>query len=78
MIEYLFGFIDRDGDEQLTEEEFSDLPSEGVSVDQNLSIPVREERKEEFQHFIDRNKDGKADRSELLVSVYKKRKYYGS
>ena len=59
---------DRDGDEQLTEDEFSDLPSEGASVDQSLSMPVSQERREEFRHLIDKNKNGKADRAELLVN----------
>jgi hypothetical protein len=58
---------DRDGDEQLTEDEFADLPSEGANINQSLSIVMNQERREEFQHFIDKSKNGKADRAELLV-----------
>lgn len=63
---------DRDGDEQLTENEFSDLPSEGVGLDlredRQQSIGGSEDRRKEFRHLIDKNKNGKADRTELLVS----------
>jgi len=64
--------LDRDGDEQLTEDEFSDLPSEGVGLDlredRQQSIGGSEDRRKEFRHLIDKNKNGKADRTELLVS----------
>lgn len=65
----MYCISDRDGDEQLTEDEFADLPSEGAGVDQSLSMPVIQERREEFRHLIDKNKNGKADRSELLVNI---------
>lgn len=39
----------------------------GPGVDQSLSVPASKERREEFRHLIDKNKNGKADRSELLV-----------
>ncbi|XP_014206263.1 45 kDa calcium-binding protein [Copidosoma floridanum] len=69
MVEDLFDKFDRDGDEQLTEDEFSDLPSEGVNVEPSVSMPVRQERRQEFRHLIDKNKNGKADRSELLAYI---------
>ncbi|XP_058806060.1 45 kDa calcium-binding protein [Phymastichus coffea] len=69
IVEDLFEKFDRDGDEQLTEDEFADLPSEGANVDQSFSMPVIKERREEFRHLIDKNKNGKADRSELLTYI---------
>lgn len=63
--------LDRDGDEQLTEDEFSDLPSEGVGLDlredRQQTVGGSEDRRKEFRHLIDKNKNGKADRTELLV-----------
>ena len=63
--------LDRDGDEQLTEDEFADLPADGMGLDFQ-DEPVQPvggsgERRKEFNHLIDKNKDGKADRTELLV-----------
>ncbi|EZA62318.1 hypothetical protein DMN91_010628 [Ooceraea biroi] len=73
MVEDLFEKFDRDGDEQLTEDEFSDLPSEGVGLDlredRQQSIGGSEDRRKEFQHLIDKNKNGKADRTELLMYI---------
>lgn len=72
---YIFFVIisDRDGDEQLTEDEFADLPSDGMGLDlrEEPLQPVggSEERRKEFTHLIDKNKDGKADRTELLVII---------
>ncbi|XP_020296269.1 45 kDa calcium-binding protein [Pseudomyrmex gracilis] len=73
MVEDLFDKFDRDGDEQLTENEFSDLPSEGVGLDlredRQQSIGGSEDRRKEFRHLIDKNKNGKADRTELLMYI---------
>ncbi|KAK0080875.1 hypothetical protein PV325_013209 [Microctonus aethiopoides] len=74
MVEDLFEKFDRDGDEQLTEDEFTDLPSDGVGVvDQQdkPSLPVggSDDRRQEFRHLIDKNKDGQADRTELLMYI---------
>lgn len=67
---FLFA-TDRDGDEQLTEDEFSDLPAEGVGLDlkedRHEAVGGSEDRRKEFRHLIDKNKNGKADRAELLV-----------
>ncbi|XP_033224065.1 45 kDa calcium-binding protein [Belonocnema kinseyi] len=73
MVEDLFEKFDRDGDEQLTEDEFADLPSDGMGLDlrEEPLQPVggSEERRKEFRHLIDKNKDGKADRTELLMYI---------
>ncbi|CAK9826691.1 45 kDa calcium-binding protein [Anthophora retusa] len=73
MVEDLFEKFDRDGDEQLTEDEFSDLPSEGVGLDlkedKREAIGGSEDRRKEFKHLIDKNKNGKADRTELLMYI---------
>ncbi|KYN11814.1 45 kDa calcium-binding protein, partial [Trachymyrmex cornetzi] len=73
MVEDLFEKFDRDGDEQLTEDEFSDLPSEGVGLDlredRQQAIGGSEDRRKEFRHLIDKNKNGKADRTELLMYI---------
>ncbi|XP_011881265.1 PREDICTED: 45 kDa calcium-binding protein [Vollenhovia emeryi] len=73
MVEDLFEKFDRDGDEQLTEDEFSDLPAEGVGLDlredRPQSIGGSEDRRKEFRHLIDKNKNGKADRTELLMYI---------
>ncbi|XP_015592275.1 45 kDa calcium-binding protein [Cephus cinctus] len=73
MVEDLLEKFDQDSDEQLTENEFSSLPSDGVGLDlredQNEPVPGSEDRRKEFRHLIDKNKDGKADRTELLMYI---------
>ncbi|CAL7942186.1 unnamed protein product [Xylocopa violacea] len=73
MVEDLFEKFDRDGDEQLTEDEFSDLPSEGMGLDlkedKREAVGGSEDRRKEFKHLIDKNKNGKADRTELLMYI---------
>ncbi|XP_031830063.1 stromal cell derived factor mayday isoform X2 [Nomia melanderi] len=73
MVEDLFEKFDRDGDEELTEDEFSDLPAEGMGLDlredKHETVSGGEDRKQEFRHLIDKNKDGKADRTELLMYI---------
>ncbi|XP_034943266.1 45 kDa calcium-binding protein isoform X2 [Chelonus insularis] len=73
MVEDLFEKFDRDGDEQLTEDEFADLPSDGLGLDlqeEKLStVKGSDGRRQEFRFLIDRNKDGKADRTELLMYI---------
>ncbi|XP_034190622.1 stromal cell derived factor mayday [Osmia lignaria lignaria] len=73
MVEDLFEKFDRDGDEQLTEDEFSDLPAEGVGLDlkedRHEAVGGSEDRRKEFRHLIDKNKNGKADRAELLMYI---------
>ncbi|XP_046419824.1 45 kDa calcium-binding protein [Neodiprion fabricii] len=73
MVEDLFEKFDRDGDEQLTEDEFAGLPSDGVGLDlgddHEKPIPGSDDRRKEFKHLIDKNKDGRADRVELLMYI---------
>lgn len=73
MVEDLFEKFDRDGDEQLTEDEFSDLPAEGMGLDlreeKHQPIGGSEDRRKEFRHLVDKNKNGKADRTELLMYI---------
>ncbi|KZC04499.1 45 kDa calcium-binding protein, partial [Dufourea novaeangliae] len=73
MVEDLFEKFDRDGDEQLTEDEFSDLPADRVGLDlredRHETVGGSEDRRQEFRHLIDKNKNGKADRTELLMYI---------
>ncbi|XP_057318089.1 45 kDa calcium-binding protein isoform X1 [Microplitis mediator] len=73
MVDDLFEKFDRDGDEELTENEFADLPVDGMGLDLREDTPEpiggSEGRRQEFQYLIDKNKDGKADRSELLMYI---------
>lgn len=64
----IFGIADRDGDEILTEDEFSSLQTEGDGEKGGETLTQGEnERRKEFRDIIDKNHDGKADRKELLV-----------
>lgn len=56
-------FIDRDGDEALTWEEYSSIPSDSLLV-RYSGI----KKKDEFLNHIDKDKDGKLDKREILVS----------
>ena len=72
--EYSF-FSDRDGDELLTEDEFANLPTDGMGLELRDEVIENhkggsEDRRKEFKYLIDKNKDGKADRSELLVKFF--------
>ncbi|XP_053989387.1 45 kDa calcium-binding protein isoform X1 [Hylaeus volcanicus] len=73
MVDDLFEKFDRDGDEQLTEDEFSDLPADGMGLDlredKHETVGGSEDRRQEFRHLIDKNKNGKADRIELLMYI---------
>jgi hypothetical protein len=60
----IFGIADRDGDEILTEDEFSSFQTEG---DGETLTQGENERRKDFRDVIDKNHDGKADRKELLV-----------
>lgn len=67
--------VDRDGDDSLTEEEFSSLQKdeEGEGAKAIAVSPVEAERRREFREAIDVSKDGKASRHELLVCKVKSR-----
>lgn len=59
---------DRDGDEILTEDEFSTLQSEEGEFEKPQPGNQEErERRKEFREMVDLNKDGKATRREVLV-----------
>uniref|UniRef100_A0A182Y444 EF-hand domain-containing protein n=1 Tax=Anopheles stephensi TaxID=30069 RepID=A0A182Y444_ANOST len=62
--------FDVDGDDHLTIEEFSDVQTTDLGEGKKFILwqNVRE-RKEEFAKVIDKNRDGKADRGELLSYV---------
>ncbi|XP_043266627.1 45 kDa calcium-binding protein isoform X2 [Venturia canescens] len=76
MVDDLFDKFDRDGDEQLTEDEFADLPADGIGLelvdqdkDKRRKIGGSDDRRKEFRFLIDKNKNGKADRTELLMYI---------
>ncbi|XP_076632264.1 stromal cell derived factor mayday [Colletes latitarsis] len=73
MVEDLFEKFDRDGDEQLTEDEFSCFPFEGMGLDlkedKHEAASRSKERRQEFRHLIDQDKNGKADRRELSMYI---------
>lgn len=66
LVDELFDKFDRDGDEILTEDEFSSLQTEG---DGEMLNQGENERRKEFRDIIDKNHDGKADRKELLMYI---------
>ncbi|XP_066602043.1 45 kDa calcium-binding protein isoform X2 [Prorops nasuta] len=85
MVDDLFEKFDRDGDELLTEDEFSEPPSDGIGLElkedsrndeheeegerDEEALAGSDERRKEFRHLIDKNRDGKADRAELLMYI---------
>ncbi|ENN81006.1 45 kDa calcium-binding protein [Dendroctonus ponderosae] len=69
LVEEMYEKFDKDGDELLTEDEFSIFHPEG-NDDESLAIRQDEEsRRKTFRTLIDRNQDGKANRQELLHYV---------
>lgn len=67
----MLSFADQNGDQILTEDEFSHLQMEGDGEKSGETINQGEEdRRAEFRAEIDKNKDGKADRRELLVNHF--------
>lgn len=71
LVEELFDKFDRNGDEQLTEDEFATLPvNEPDNEDDGERLRQGEtERRQEFREVIDGDKNGKADRKELLMYI---------
>ncbi|KAE8740577.1 hypothetical protein FOCC_FOCC013911 [Frankliniella occidentalis] len=70
LVEELFDKFDQNGDQILTEDEFSHLLLEGDAEKSGETINQGEaERRAEFRAEIDKNKDGKADRHELLMYI---------
>jgi len=60
----IMGEYDRDADETLTWEEYSSIPINSILVKY-----TEDKREEEFYNFIDRNRDGKLDKKEILAYV---------
>ncbi|XP_067005126.1 45 kDa calcium-binding protein [Anabrus simplex] len=70
LVEELFDKFDRDGDELLTEDEFSSLPTEADNEQDSETLKQgEEERRREFRDVIDQDGNGKADRKELLMYI---------
>lgn len=70
LVEELFDKFDQNGDQILTEDEFAHLQLEGDGDKSGETINQGEEdRRAEFRAEIDKNKDGKADRRELLMYI---------
>ncbi|XP_047121674.1 45 kDa calcium-binding protein isoform X1 [Schistocerca piceifrons] len=73
LVEELLDKFDHDGDEFLTEEEFSSLPQQqlglaaAAAADDSAGNVVEEQRRSEFRQLVDRDRDGRADRHELLM-----------
>lgn len=61
---------DKDGDQTLTEEEFTSLPlGDAEDLEQKKADKLwQEERQREFRNQIDSNRDGKVTLEELLVN----------
>lgn len=78
LVDDLLRQFDMDGDDQLTIDEFSDLTVDDEDERYKKSIISKtvEERRTEFLKLIDKNKDGKADRGELLTYVDPKNPRY--
>lgn len=59
-------FTDRDADEKLAWDEYSSIPADSLLIRFSVN-----KRREEFENHMDRNKDGKLDKREILVSSSK-------
>ncbi|XP_053696222.1 45 kDa calcium-binding protein [Sabethes cyaneus] len=72
LVDEILRQFDLDGDDRLTESEFTDVLPVGFADATNRKFILsrsERERREEFNKIIDKNKDGKADRGELLSYV---------
>ncbi|KAL5015183.1 hypothetical protein ScPMuIL_009453 [Solemya velum] len=69
MMNAIFGSLDENDDDRLTEEEFTSLAMGEVedSEQEDMDAEWQEERRQEFRKSIDRNHDGIATREELLA-----------
>lgn len=71
LVDDLLRQFDEDGDESLSIDEFSDVIADDLD-DKWRKIMIEKtvyQRQEEFKRVIDKNRDGAADRSELLSYV---------
>ncbi|XP_070508007.1 45 kDa calcium-binding protein [Chironomus tepperi] len=69
VVEDILRHFDSDGDDQLTVEEFTNTFSSNAENKKLFLSDNLDERKAEFKKLIDKNRDGKADRAELLQFV---------
>ncbi|XP_026463038.1 45 kDa calcium-binding protein-like [Ctenocephalides felis] len=76
IVDDLLEKFDRDGDDVLTEDEFSTFPDYDFTPLFGDETTVKKQskqeesnRRKEFVHLVDKNRDGKADRQELLKYV---------
>lgn len=69
LVEDILRHFDNDGDDQLTVDEFTNTYSSSADNKKLFLSDSIDERKAEFKKLIDKNHDGKADRSELLQFV---------
>lgn len=71
LVDDLLRQFDENGDDYLTMEEFSQLSVDDVDekLEKYVITKTVHDRQQEFRRIIDLNKDGKADRSELLSYI---------
>lgn len=71
LVDDLLRQFDEDGDETLTMAEFSEVAADDLDDKWRRYMITKTvyQRREEFKRLIDKNKDKKADRSELLSYV---------
>lgn len=71
LVDDLLRQFDEDGDETLTMAEFSEVVADDLDDKWRRYMITKTvyQRREEFKRLIDKNKDKKADRSELLSYV---------
>jgi calcium-binding protein len=71
LVEELLDKFDRDSDDTLTETEYASLRNEEDLDHEAEELRQGEyERRLEFRRLIDKNHDGKADKTELLVLFF--------
>lgn len=68
LVDDLLRQFDEDGDDQLTKDEFAQVSADDLDDKWRQYVVSKSvhQREEEFKRLMDQNKDGKADRSELL------------
>lgn len=71
LVDDLLRQFDEDGDDHLTIDEFSEVSADDLDDKWRKYVITKtvKQREEEFKRLLDTNKDGKADRSELLTYV---------
>lgn len=71
LVDDLLRQFDEDGDDQLTKDEFAQVSTDDLDDKWRQYVVSKSvhQREEEFKRLMDQNKDGKADRSELLTYI---------